>query len=220
VLCAEDVFALEAYFKMKRITMALLCIFAPIASAQQHSTRLRHWQVTDSETLWVQRYSNCQYGYYVLLSAGVIAHAEHPPSPHHGFLIRLPDVGSKAEISVYDSHRFVWVNADYNVTDESTLAGISDYQIDLTSRDKQNFKLIDRHKTTLRSVPAIRFKGEYDTLKGRIIEEEVVALRSGIVYEVGLRTPAEDYPGDREKLEQTLAGFRFSRVPEGQCWNY
>ncbi len=205
---------------MKKIVIALVCIFASIAGAQEHSMQQRHWQLTESETLWIGRYSNCQYGYYALLSAGVIAHAEHPPSPHHGFLISLPNVGSKAEVSVYNSNRFLWVNAEYNVTDESTLAGISNYRIDLTSRDKQDFKLIEQHKTTLRTVPATRFKGEYDTPKGRVIEEEVVAFRSGIVYEIGLRTPAEHYQADRERLEQTLTGFRFSRVPKGQCWNH
>lgn len=205
---------------MKKIAVILTCIFASIAAGQEHSTKQRHWQLTDSETLWVGRYSNCQYGYYVLLSAGVIAHAEHPPSPHHGFLISLPNVGSKAEVTVDNSDRFLWVNAEYNATDESTLAGLSEDQIDLTSRDKQNFKLIDRHRATLRSIPATRFKIEYDTPKGRVIEEEVVALRSGIVYEIGLRTATADYGSDRERLEETLSSFRFSRVSQGQCWNY
>ena len=215
----SDLLAITAAFKMKRTAITLVCILASISGAQEHSTKQRHWQLTESETLWVGRYSNCQYGYYVLLSAGVIAHAEHPPSPHHGFLISLPEVGSKAEVSVDNSDRFLWVNADYNATEESTLSGVSDYKIDLTSRDKQDFKLIESRKATLRSAPATRFKGEYDTPKGRVIEEEVVALQSGIVYELGLRTPAADYPADRERLEQTLTAFRFSRVPEGQCLN-
>lgn len=206
---------------MKRIVVTLACIFASIGGAQEHSTKQHHWQQTESETLWVGRYSNCQYGYYVLLSAGVIAHAELPPSPHHGFLLSLPDAGSKAEISVYNSDRFIWVNAEFNASDNSTLAGIADSRINLSSRDRQDFRLIERHKAaTLRSVPATRFKGEYGAPKGRIIEEEVVALRSGIVYEIGLRTPEEDYPADRERLEEILTAFRFSRVPEGQCWNY
>jgi len=121
---------------------------------------------------------------------------------------------------VDSSDRFLWVNAEYNATEESTLAGISDYQIDLTGRHKQGFKLIERHKVTLRSVPATRLKVEYDTPKGRVIEEEVLALRSGIVYQLGLRTPADDYRADRVRLEQTLTAFRFSSVPQGQCWNY
>jgi hypothetical protein len=117
------------------------------------------------------------------------------------------------------SDRFLWVNAEYNVTDESRLARISDDQVALTSKDKQDFKLIERYKATLRSVPATRFRSEYDTPKGHIIEEEVVALRSGIVYELGLRTPAEDYLADREELGHALTAFRFSPVPKGQCWN-
>ena len=207
-------------FSMKQVATAIVFILATIAGGQEHSTTRRHWQLTDSETLWAGRYSNCQYGYYVVLPTGVIAHAEHPPSPHHGFLIGLPDVGAKTEVSAYDSNRYAWVNAEYNVTDESTLAGISDYHIDLISSDKKGFKLLERHKTVLRSIPATRFKGEYDTPKGRVIEEEVVALRTDIVYEVGLRTPAEDYAADRKGLERTLTGFRLSRVPKGQCWNY
>jgi hypothetical protein len=205
---------------MKRIVITLAFTFASIAGAQEHSPKERHWHMTTSETLWNGRYSNCQYGYYVLLPEGVIAHAEHPPSPHHGFLISLPDVGSKAEVSVYDSNQFLWVNAEYNATDRSALAEVSDYQINLTKSDKQHFKLMDHQKTKLRSTPAMRYEAEYDTPRGRVIEEEVVALRSGIVYEVGLRTPAADYAADRERLEETLTGFRFSRVPEGTCRNY
>jgi len=204
---------------MRKIPIVVIIALAAIAGAQERSAKGRHWQLTDSETLWIGRYSNCQYGYYSLLPQGVVAHAEHPPGPHHGFVINLPDVGLKTEVSVYDSDRFLWVNADYNVTEESTLAGISDYHIGLTSRHKQDFKLVERHQTTLRSVSATRFKVQYDTLKGRVVEEEVVALRSGVVYELGLRTPAEDYAADREKLQQMLNGFRFSRLPNGQCWN-
>ena len=121
---------------MKRVAITLVCIFASVAGAQELSTKQRHWQETESETLWVSRYSDCQYGYYVLLAPGVVAHGERPPSPHHGFLISLADVGTKTEVSVNNSDRFLWVNAEYNSSDEHTLDGVSEEQIDLTSRDK------------------------------------------------------------------------------------
>lgn len=210
----------KSMLTMKKIGIVTVFILEMIAGAQGHRAHQRHWQLTDTETLWVGRYSNCQYGYYFLLPRGTIAHAEHPPSPHHGFMVSLPDVGLRTEVTVDNAHLFVWVNAEYNVTEESTLSGISDYYIDLTGRDKRNFRLVERHKTRLRSVSATRFKSEYDTGDGRLVEEKMIALRSGIVYEVGLRTSIEDYTADRKRLEQILAGFRFSRIPERQCWNY
>jgi hypothetical protein len=204
---------------MKKIVFVAIFALATLAGAQEHSPKQRHWQLTDSETLWIGRYSNCQYSYYLLLPEGVVAHAEHPPSPHHGFLINLPNVGLKTEVSMDNSDRFLWVNAEYNVSEESTLSGISDYYVGLTSRGKDNLKLVERHRTRLQSVPATRYKVEYDTPRGRVVEEEVIALRSGVVYELGVRTLKSDYPADRERLEQTLTGFRFIRLPKGQCWN-
>jgi hypothetical protein len=200
---------------MKKFAIALVVMLATVVGAQER----RHWQLTDDETIWIGRYSNCQYGYYSLLPSGVVAHAEHPPAPHHGFVINLPDVTVKTEVTFDNSDRLVWVNAEYNVTEESTLAGVSDYQIDLTSRNKEGFKLVEQSPAMLRGVPATRFKVEYETPKGRVIEEEVVVLKSGVVYELGLKTLAVDYLADRNRLEQTLAGFRFIRVPKGQCWN-
>lgn len=206
---------------MRRLRFVLFgfIAFTAIADAQSQSPNRRHWQLSESEALWTGRYSNCQYGYYSLLADGVTAHAERPPNPHHGFLVNLPDVDSKQGVSVYDSARFVWVNAEYNTTEESTLAGISAYEIDIARRHKENFNLVERQLFKLRSVPAIRFKVEYDSPKGRIVEEEVVTFHSGIVYEIGLRSPTEDYAADLPRLDQILAGFRFRPVPKGQCWN-
>lgn len=82
---------------MMNIAIAVLLAVATVAGAQEHPSQGRHWELTDSEALWIGRYSNCQYGYYFLLPSGVVAHAEHPPSPHHGFLIKLPDTGVRTE---------------------------------------------------------------------------------------------------------------------------
>jgi len=118
-----------ASVKWSAVRFAVLgfVFFAAAAGAQEHSGKQRHWELTEDETLWVGRYSNCRYGYFfIILPAGVIAHAEHPPSPHRGFLISLPDVGLRTYVSVDDSKRSIG-----NVTEESTLAGMSDYQVDL-----------------------------------------------------------------------------------------
>jgi len=150
---------------MKSTILIAAVMLATTAVAQQ--SHKKHWDLTEDETLWVGRYSNCQYGYYVVLPAGTVAHAEHPPAPQHGFVVSLPDVGSRREANVYNSDRFVWVNGEYNVTDESSLSGTTDYEIDLTSREKKNFRLVERNTVSLRSVPAMRFKAQYDGSKGQ-----------------------------------------------------
>ena len=200
-------------------TVAALLLIG-FATAQEHPSPVKHWQLTDSETLWIGRYSNCQYGYYVLLPAGVVAHSELPPNPHHGFVVKLPDIGVRTEVtSDNNADRLIWVNAEYNVTEESTLGGIANYEIGLTKSNKQNFKLTERKRIMLQSKPAVGFKVEYDTPKGRVVEEEIVAIRHGIIYEFGVKTNRDDYPEDAQELRRILAGVRFFRVPKGECSN-
>jgi hypothetical protein len=184
---------------------------AILVGAQGQSKIPQNWQLTEDETLWAVRYDNCEYGYFSLLPQGAIAHAEHPPDPHHGYLINPADLGSKHPISVYDSNRFVWVNANY--TDALTLADISDFEIEVAKADKNNSKLIERHRATLRSVPATRFRLDYVSAGVSMVQEEIVALRSGVIYTLGLRTPVEHYAEDFGTLEQALSGFRFYRTP-------
>jgi hypothetical protein len=194
-------------------------LLAVAAAAQDSPPKGSHWQLSDSETLWTGRYSNCQYGFYFLLPTSVVAHAEYPPNPHHGFLVKLPETGTTSEATWDNSDRLVWVNAEYNATEQSSLNGVADYEIDITGEEKEHFKLTERRSTTLQGHSAIEFKAEYDTPKGRAIEEVLVALHSGVVYELGLRTTTERYAEDRQTYGQLITGFRFTPIPKGQCSN-
>ncbi len=196
---------------------AVLLIAA--ATAQSSPPQGPHWQITDSETLWTGRYSNCQYGYYFLLPTGVVAHGEHSPAPHHGFLVKLPEVGTNTQVVSDNSERLVWVNGEYNVTEQTTLSGFADEEIDITATDRTQFKVTERHSTTLDGRPAIEFKAEYERPRGRVIEEVLVALHADVAYELGLKTTPEHYAEDRRVFEQLIAGFRFTRIPKGQCFN-
>jgi hypothetical protein len=205
---------------MRRIMrVAISAGLLVVAAAQDTPRQGSHWHLTDSESLWTARYSNCQYGYYFLLPTSVVAHAEHPPNPHHGFLVKLPDTSVTAEVTFDNSERLVWVNAEYNVTEKSRLNGVADYEIDITGRKKEHFNLTERRPTTLQGHSAIEFKAEYDSHKGRVTEQELIALRSGIVYELGLKTNTEHYAEDRRTYEQLLTGFRFMPIPKGECSN-
>lgn len=210
---------------MKRVVLERLLLTFVLAvpslsgdSAQHQRSQQRHWEETETETIWRDRYTNCDYGYYVLLSSGVIAHGSHSPAPNHGFLVSLPDVGKTSEASVGDQ-RFLWVNANYNMSESHSLRGVADYQINLSSRDKRALRIDDRRSTTLGGIAAIRFRLEYGSPDSRVIENEVVALRSGIVYEIGLRTQLADYDRDNQWFEQVWSGFKLLSLPQGACSN-
>src|SRR5271163_3979722 len=91
-------------------------------SVQQAIPLIGRWRVTNSETLWTERYTNDDYGYSVLLSKGVVAHGTHPPSPNHGFFVPLPDVGKTTFSTFKTEKRYLWVDASYDTSDDQSLA--------------------------------------------------------------------------------------------------
>jgi len=92
-----------------------------------------------------------------MLSSGVIAHGSHSPAPNHGFLVSLPDVGKASEASVSDP-RFLWVNAEYNMSESHSLRGVADYKLNLTSSDKAALRIAERKSTTLGGIAAVRLR--------------------------------------------------------------
>ncbi len=174
-------------------------------------TRKQYWEETESETLWRRQYANCDYGCYVMLADEMVGHGTHSPSPNHGFLIALPDAGRIRDASL-DDEQLIWVDAEYNVTEAHALRNVADYYLDLAGRDKHSLKVIVRRDSRLNGRPAVQFKLEYDGSKGKVVEEEIVALRAGIVYEVGLRTTPGNYAADYERFNRVISGFRFWRI--------
>ena len=171
----------------------------------------RSWQETDTETIWRGRYAHCDYGYYVNLPLGFVGHGAHSPNPNHGFLVALPDVGKTQEASTSDE-RFIWVNAEYNSFDLTSLTSAGNWASELMGTDQTGFKEIARERVQLDKRPAIRIKGEYDSRQGHVVEEQIIALRGGIVYEVGLTTTVNDYITDKQQFNKILHGFHFWRI--------
>jgi len=191
----------------------VLVSFSVLAIAARHN-----WQETEKETIWHDQYTNCDYGYYVSLHAGVVAHASHSPNPNHGFLVALPDVGRTATASTDDS-RFIWVVANYNATDYETLSDIAKAELDVTGKGKQGFRVVTRDSTKLAGLPALQFMLEYDAGGSHILEEQVIALRKDIVYTLGLRTLQADHETDEEEFAKIRVGFRLFKLPRGPCSN-
>jgi len=167
----------------------------------------RHWRVTDSETLWTGRYNNCDYGYYVLLPSGVVGHDTPPPSPNHGFLIALPDVGTM-EYALDRKGRFVWVDASYNSSDSHSLS-------DLVHAGDIGEKI----PTTMAGLSAVQVRSASGVGASRVVEVATVALRAGIIYTVALRTNGIDATGDEAVYRRIILGFKLLPLPRGQCSN-
>ncbi len=165
----------------------------------------------DRESLWTHRYANCDYGFYVILSKGYVGHGSHSPNPNHGFLIGLPDTSTTDFVSI-DDKRFIWVNAEYNAYDLTSLKEVADWQVKISGEGKANFKLVSRSDTKLNGMPAKQVRYEYDSPYGKVIEEQVIAIRAGIFYEIGLRTLADDYKSDDEQFLKMLDNFRWWRI--------
>jgi hypothetical protein len=198
--------------------LALFVLFIPAYS--QHSRAVpiasslkRHWAETDSETLWTVRYSNCDYGFYVLLDPGVVAHDTHPPAPNHGFLVSLSDLGKKSFASYETEKRFVSVDASYDVSDPPMSQTLSLF---LRKRKANSGKGIYR---TLAGLPAIEDSKSEPTSNGETFDQSIVAVRAGIVYRIGLHTQREFKVVDEKEYRQIVKGFKLLKLPIGECSN-
>jgi hypothetical protein len=164
--------------------LLLFMLFTSVSvptSAGSSTPLKRHWQETDSETLWTVRYTNCDYGFYVLLDPGVVAHDTLPPSPNHGFVIPLPDFG-RTSYALNEKKRFVWVDASYDTSDDGTGQSV------LTGKTGIMSSSVKGISTKLAGLPAIASTLQESAPSGEEIKESVVAVRSGIVYTIGLQT--------------------------------
>jgi len=207
---------------MKSATLLLLVIsLLPSPSLHSQASRQplpRHWTETETETLWKVQYTNCDYGYFILLGNEVTGHGSHSPAPNHGILVPLPDVG-RTSSATDNEERYVWVDASYDVIDDQSLAGAVSHEEQLMEEVRGKPNTVKQVRTKLASVPAILIRVEYSTLKGTVVEETIVAVRSGIVYTIGLRTNLNEVSTDEEQFRQIVNGFKLLKLPKGECSN-
>jgi hypothetical protein len=197
---------------LKTVFLVGLCAAACASGHPEQKPRPhRYAEVGASETLWRERYAHCDYGFYVVLPHGFVGHSTKPPNPNHGFVVRLPEVGSTQETAA-DGERVIWVNAEYNAWEIESLSEAGAFAVKVMAADAKGFKEIARDRVQLDNRPAIRIKAEYDEPQGRVIAEQVIAFRAGILYEIGLVTKVGDYAADGQQYAKILAGFRYWRI--------
>jgi hypothetical protein len=174
---------------------------------------------TETETHWTVRYTNCDYGYYVLLGNKIVGHDSLPPAPNHGFLVSLPEVARTSSASVDSQERYVWVDASYDVIDDQSLAGAVFHYEQISEEVRGKPGVVKNTPMKLAGLRAVLSRVEYTTPKGIVVEETIIAVRSGIVYTIGLRTLLEDAVTDEVQFQKIVNGFRLLKLPRGECSN-
>jgi hypothetical protein len=193
-------------------------VLVALAAATQPERHRHYWQQTPNETIWNMRYSNCDYGFFVALPNQMVAHGVLPPAPNHGFIVSLPDVERTSSAAIEEA-RFVWVNAEYP-QQQIPLRQFVDDRLQITQQDKRASQLLARNRTKLDGIPAVQLRSQYETTNGPVIEERIIAVRSGrIAYEIGLKTRAHNYVADKAVFERVRSGFRAIALPRGECSN-
>ena len=81
-----------------RITLLLPTLIFAISFAAY--SQGKHRTETSDETIWRERYGNCDHGYFVNLPPGFIGHGSHSPNPNHGILISVKNPGTTTEVTL------------------------------------------------------------------------------------------------------------------------
>src|SRR6266850_5617694 len=202
-----------------RITLLLPSLILAIAVAAYPQGK--HWTETPDETIWRERYGNCDHGYFVNLPPGVIGHGSHSPSPNHGILISAKDPARTTEVTLGEP-RLV------GVYDSSDAAGLGSPQAYVKryalGRElmSEGFAILERRDTKFRGSTAVYVHFRNATKHSTSEGEELVVYRApkGIgpsFYIVMLRTTPEFYSRDHALYLQIREGLTFADVPAGEC---
>jgi|SRR5690348_3043170 len=200
---------------MKSLSLSCLSAFVllitPTIDAQQearHFVARGNMRLTDSESLWTGRFSDCELRYYALIPNGFVAHGNRPAGRLHGVLFGLPDTGT-TDVVTLDDDRFISVMARSNEFEFRSVKEFADHVLSDLGKGKSGFETGARESTHLDRELAVRLRVEYGDPGSRVVEEKLLALRLGVLYEIGLRTTEGHYDIDAQSFAKVVAGFRF-----------
>lgn len=165
-------------------------------------------RLTNSESLWTERFSDCDSRYYVLIPDGFVAHADRPPRRLHSILFGLPDTNT-TNVVTPDDQRFISVAARSNDFEFKSLKEFADQVLHSLGKGKSGFEIKTQQSSRLDGEPAMKLRVEYNDSDGRTVQEKLLSLRSGVIYEIGLRTTTQHYGTDEQNFMKIAVGFRF-----------
>jgi len=202
---------------------ATLLLIALACASAQTKTPAPHWRETDSETLWTGRYSNCDYGYSVVLPAGVVGHGAKSPNPNHGFTVDPAAPRSTEAFNASDSNRYIDVFNFYDLEDhgESTAATLDYYSSLGEISDQKEVQAVGRQSFNLAGLSARRLEDRWVENSTAIRRDRIIAYRraGGMLYQFTLQSPEKTYAADEQLFHRIVDGFRLGKLPTGECSN-
>ena len=200
-----------------QISALALCIVA--CTAVVLNTQ-RSWRETETETVYVRKYSNCDYGYLVLLPNGIVGHGSKAPGSNHGITVNLENPASDDPIP--DSMvRYIQVYNAYNVGEKNSLREIVLEQRKAQRKLHKDVSMSEPTSRSLDDLPALEFQSSFHENNLEIVERDVVAYRpkGNILYHLQLVTTPENRLQDGSVFDGIAAGFRLTKLPVGECSN-
>jgi hypothetical protein len=196
------------------LSLVLLSAFRVCPSFPQH------WTQIPNETIWREKYTNCDKAYAVSLPTGVVAHAGLPPNPNHGFLVSasLPD--TVAEVTL-EAERLVGVYDTYDAMEYGSAQAYLSEELEHAGR----VEVLVRRSAKFRGLPAVFVHYRKKTGDVAVDREEIIVFRrhpknlSSIFLVIWLSSPGSHYEKDHKIFEQVRDGFHVLPGPEGKCSN-
>jgi hypothetical protein len=194
-----------------------VAVLSVAASSAVTAHGQRSWRETQNETVYVGRYSNCDYGYYVILPNGIVGHGGKAPSSNHGIRVNLENL--KSDDPIPDSVRYAQVYNAYNAGEESSLTEIVLQQRKAQQEIHKDVSMSEPTPRSLGGLPALEFRSSFHEKTLSIIERDVVAYRAkgNILYHLQLVTTPEAAGEDGKVFDGIVAGFRLRNLPVGEC---
>ncbi len=196
------------------LSLILLSVFRFLPSLQQH------WTQTSDETIWREKYTNCDKGYAVSLPKGVVAHGGLPPNPNHGFLVSASAPDTVAEVTL-ETERLVGVYDTYDGMEDGSAQAYLSRELNQAG----SVEVLALNETKFRGLPAAYVHYRKKTGDVAVDTEETIVFRShpknlsSIFYIIWLSTPSSHYQEDHKLFEQVRDGFLLLPGPSGKCSN-
>lgn len=192
------------------VLLAAACSITSIAESPCTGTGKS--QTAKNANVFTGEYCNDEYGFRVILDAGMKVYAAAPPAPDRGFGVNLRrSAGNDAADAT--SVPYLWVDASYNATDFDTLEDVTNWKIESSCKNGKA-SVLQTDLAELDEIPAdfVRLSCPAD---GTVREFAVTYRKErNVIYTVEMVTTLAQLKESEAALQRMISNFRFMEFPQ------